>query len=90
VDGYIEISNVAFPPTKESKYRAIFDATRPADKATKLVPALNMAGSELNALAAANVSLSNADSQWYFTALRLTAFWITTITRQSSVLIILT
>ena len=59
-DGYVEIPNVALPPTKDIKYRAIFDATRPADKATQLVPALNMAGSELNAIATANVSLSNA------------------------------
>jgi intracellular sulfur oxidation DsrE/DsrF family protein len=59
-DGYVEIPNVALPPTKDSKYQAIFDATRPADKPTQLVPAVNMAGSELNAIAAANVSLSNA------------------------------
>ena len=59
-DGYVEIPNVALSPTKNRKYKAIFDATRPAAKWTYLVPALNMAGSELNALAAANVSLSNA------------------------------
>jgi intracellular sulfur oxidation DsrE/DsrF family protein len=59
-DGYVEIPNVALPPTKDSKYQAIFDATRPPDKATQLVPALNMAGSELNAIAAAKVPLSNA------------------------------
>jgi intracellular sulfur oxidation DsrE/DsrF family protein len=59
-DGYVEIPNVAFSPGKESKYQAIFDATRPAEKASQLVPALNMAGSELNALAAAHASLSNA------------------------------
>lgn len=59
-DGYVEIPNVALPPTKESKYQAIFDATRAADKATQLVPALNMAGSELNALAAVDAPRSNA------------------------------
>jgi intracellular sulfur oxidation DsrE/DsrF family protein len=59
-DGYVEIPNVALPPTKESKYRAIFDATRSADKPVQLVPALNMAGSELNALAAVGAPLSNA------------------------------
>jgi intracellular sulfur oxidation DsrE/DsrF family protein len=59
-DGYVEIPNVALPPSKESKYQAIFDATRPAEKPTQLVPALNMAGSELNALAAAHAPLSNA------------------------------
>jgi intracellular sulfur oxidation DsrE/DsrF family protein len=59
-DGYVEIPNVALPPNKDTKYQAIFDATHPANKATQLVPALNMAGSELNAIAAAKVPVSNA------------------------------
>jgi intracellular sulfur oxidation DsrE/DsrF family protein len=59
-DGYVEIPNVALAPTKTSKYRAIFDATQAAGKPVQLVPALNMAGSELNALAAAHAPLSNA------------------------------
>jgi intracellular sulfur oxidation DsrE/DsrF family protein len=59
-DGYVAIPNVALPPTRETTYRAIFDATRSANKATQLVPALNMAGSELNALAAVDAPLSNA------------------------------
>src|SRR5438132_14395136 len=59
-DGYVEIPNAALAPTKTSNYLAIFDATRPADKPTVLLPALNMAGSELNALAAANVPVTNA------------------------------
>jgi intracellular sulfur oxidation DsrE/DsrF family protein len=59
-DGYVEIPNATLAPTKSSTYRAIFDATRPADKPTELLPALNMAGSELNALATANVPLANA------------------------------
>src|SRR5437870_5755667 len=59
-DGYVEIPNAALAPTKISTYRAIFDATHLADKPTELLPALNMAGSELNALATANVPLANA------------------------------
>ena len=59
-DGYVAIPNVALAPTKESKYQAVWDATRAADKPTQLLPVLNMAGSELNALAAANVPLQNA------------------------------
>jgi intracellular sulfur oxidation DsrE/DsrF family protein len=59
-DGYVAIPNVALGPTKESKYQAVWDATRAADKPSQLLPALNMAGSELNALAAANVPLQNA------------------------------
>jgi intracellular sulfur oxidation DsrE/DsrF family protein len=59
-DGYVAIPNVTLAPTRESKYQAVFDATRSADKPTQLVPALNMAGSELNALAVADVPLQNA------------------------------
>jgi len=56
----VEIPNATLAPTKTSTYRAIFDASRPADKPTELLPALDMAGSELNALATANVPLANA------------------------------
>jgi hypothetical protein len=87
-DGYVEIPNVALPPTKDSKYQAIFDATRPANKATQLVPALNMAGSELNALGAANAPLANPNSLLYFMAPPSTAFWTTLTTRRSSAPII--
>jgi intracellular sulfur oxidation DsrE/DsrF family protein len=59
-DGYVEIPNAALAPTKNSTYRAIFDSTRPAAKPTELLPALNMAGSELNALATANIPPANA------------------------------
>ena len=59
-DGYVAIPNVVLAPTKENKYQAVWDATRAADKPTQLLPVLNMAGSELNALAAANVPLQNA------------------------------
>jgi len=59
-DGYVEIANVAVPPEKGRVYRAIFDATHGADKPDQLVPALNMAGSELNALAAIGAPLTNA------------------------------
>ena len=59
-DGYVAIPMVALPPTRENTYRAIFDATHPADKPAQLVPALNMAGSELNALAVAHVPMEKA------------------------------
>ncbi len=59
-DGYVAIPNAALTPTKDTKYRAVFDATRPAGKPGELVPALNMAASELNALAAVKAPLSNA------------------------------
>jgi intracellular sulfur oxidation DsrE/DsrF family protein len=59
-DGYVDIPKAALAPTKASTYRAIFDATRAAEKPTDLLPALNMVGSELNALAATNIPLANA------------------------------
>ena len=59
-DGYVDIPNAVLAPTKNGTYRAVFDATRAAQKPTDLLPALNMAGSELNALAASNVPLANA------------------------------
>jgi hypothetical protein len=37
-DGYVEIPNVALPPTKERKYQAVFDATRAADKPKQMLP----------------------------------------------------
>jgi len=59
-DGYVTIPGVALPPTKETTYRAVFDATRSAAKPTELLPAINMAASELNALGAVGAPLSNA------------------------------
>ncbi len=47
---YVAIPNAALAPTRDSSFRAIFDATHPADQATHLVPALNMVGAQLNAL----------------------------------------
>ena len=57
-DGYVSIPNVAIPPDKKQTYRAIYDATRAAKEPTQLVPALNMAGSELNAFAVTGVPLN--------------------------------
>lgn len=59
-DGYVTILHVALPPAKGKTYRAIFDATHAANKPAQLVPALNMAGSELNAFAAAGVPMKQA------------------------------
>ena len=59
-DGYVIIPNAALSPNKETKYRAIFDATRAAAKPTELLPALNMAASELNALGTVGAPLANA------------------------------
>jgi intracellular sulfur oxidation DsrE/DsrF family protein len=58
--GFVLIPKAAVPPTKLTVYKAVFDATRAADKPTQLLPALDMAGSELNALAVSGVPLRNA------------------------------
>jgi intracellular sulfur oxidation DsrE/DsrF family protein len=59
-DGYVDIPNAAIAPDKARSYRAVFDATRAAGKPTEILPALNMVGSELNALGVAGVPLANA------------------------------
>lgn len=60
VDGFVTIPNAAFPPDKKRVYRAVYDATRAAKEPSQVLPALNMAGSELNAFGAAGVPLANA------------------------------
>ena len=60
-DGYVIIPDAALSPSNGTKYQAVFDATRAAGKPTELVPAINMAASELNALAAVHAPLSNAN-----------------------------
>jgi len=59
-DGYVAIPHAAKAPHKARTYRALFDATQAADAPDHLLPALNMAGSELNALDAAGVPLRRA------------------------------
>jgi intracellular sulfur oxidation DsrE/DsrF family protein len=59
-DGFITIPGAKFPPVKTKTYKAIYDATRAASTATQLLPALNMAGSELNAFGVSGVPLSRA------------------------------
>src|SRR6476620_7956806 len=58
-DAYVSIPNAAVPPDKKRTYRAIYDATRAARDPSQLLPALNMAGSELNAFAATSVPPRN-------------------------------
>ena len=59
-DGYAAIPGAAFRPGHTHVYHAIFDATLAAAKPDRLIPALNMAGSELNALGVEKVRLANA------------------------------
>jgi intracellular sulfur oxidation DsrE/DsrF family protein len=59
-DGYVAIPGAAVALDPSQTYRAIFDAREGAEKPSQLVPALNMVGSELNALTVAGVPLANA------------------------------
>ena len=59
-DGYTIIPGAKLPPDKNRIYRAIYDATKAAKESSQLLPALNMAGSELNALGVCKLPLSNA------------------------------
>jgi len=59
-DGYAAIPGAPFRPGHTHVYHAIFDATLAAGKPDRLVPAVNMAGSELNALGVERVKLANA------------------------------
>jgi intracellular sulfur oxidation DsrE/DsrF family protein len=59
-DGYTIIPGAKLPPDKNRIYRAIYDATKFAKENSQLLPALNMAGSELNALAVCQLPLSKA------------------------------
>src|SRR5512141_2319797 len=58
-DGFVVIPNAAVAPDKKRIYRAVWDATRGAKDPSQLLPALNMAGSELNAFAASDVPPAN-------------------------------
>jgi len=55
-DGFVVIPGAAVPPDRTHRYLAVFDATRRAEKPTELIPAVNMAGSELNAFRVAGVA----------------------------------
>ncbi len=58
--GFAVIPDAAIPVSRIQTYKAIFDATRGADKPTQLVPAVNMLGLALNALGASGAPLKNA------------------------------
>jgi intracellular sulfur oxidation DsrE/DsrF family protein len=58
--GFVVIPNAAVPPERAHVYKAIYDATRAAEKPSQVLPALDMAGSELNALAVSKIPLRNA------------------------------
>lgn len=59
-DGFVIIPTAKMQPDKNHVYKAIYDATKESKNPSQILPALNMAGSELNALAVSRVPLSNA------------------------------
>jgi len=59
-DGYVAIPHAAHTPSAKTIYRAVYNATLGAGDPARLIPALNMAGSQLNALAAEHIPLSHA------------------------------
>ncbi len=58
--GYVAVPGAAIKPDKTHVYRVIFSATAGAAKPDALVPAILMAGTELNVLVANSLKLSNA------------------------------
>ena len=58
-DGFVVIPGAALPPDPSRTYRVMWDATKGADKPSQILPALNMAGSELNAFEVTGVPAKN-------------------------------
>jgi intracellular sulfur oxidation DsrE/DsrF family protein len=58
--GYVVIPGAAVPIRADRVYRAVYDARQKADDPAQLLPAIDMAGSELNALAVEGVPLTQA------------------------------
>ena len=58
-DGYVVIPGAVVPPDPSRTYRVVWDATRAAEKPAQILPALNMAGSELNAFEVTGVPEKN-------------------------------
>lgn len=54
-DGWIDIPNAALRPDPKMTYRMVFDARKGGAKPSELVPAINLAASELNTFVAAKV-----------------------------------
>jgi len=58
--GYVAIPGAAVPIRSDVVYRAVYDARLHADDPAQLIPAIDMAGSEMNALAVEGVPLTQA------------------------------
>lgn len=59
-DGFVLIPTAKIQPDKNHIYKAIYDATKSSRDSTQILPALNMAGSELNALGVCGIPVAHA------------------------------
>jgi intracellular sulfur oxidation DsrE/DsrF family protein len=59
VDPYVAVPGSTFTADNEHTYRVLFEGRRGADKPDQVAPVVNMAGSELNTLAAHGVRREN-------------------------------
>jgi intracellular sulfur oxidation DsrE/DsrF family protein len=59
-DGFVIIKAAKMPPDKNRIYKAVYDATKAPKDSSQILPALNMAGSELNALKVCGIPVNHA------------------------------
>jgi len=59
-DGFFVLNGAKLQPDKNRIYKAIYDATKTPKDSSQILPALNMAGSELNALEVCGIPLTHA------------------------------
>ncbi|HEX6914824.1 MAG TPA: DsrE family protein, partial [Chitinophagaceae bacterium] len=59
-DGFIIIKGAQMQPEKSRVYKAVYDASKQLKDSSQILPALNMAGSELNALGVCGIPVSHA------------------------------
>ena len=59
-DGFIIIKGAKMQPDKNRIYKAVYDATKTPKDSSQILPALNMAGSELNALGVCGIPVNHA------------------------------
>jgi len=59
-DGFVIIKGAEMQPDKSRVYKAVYDATKAPKDSSQILPALNMAGSELNALDVCGISANHA------------------------------
>ncbi len=59
-DAFIILKDAKMQPDKSRIYKAIYDATKAPKDSSQILPALNMAGSELNGLGVYDIPLSHA------------------------------